>query len=184
MWSKKAEIVSQKRSGQTTMIFILLIIVIFAGMGIFLLSLAKTVSQSEYMNIYAHNLLSSIMKTDTGFTSPTCKTVSDLLGCSFLSPTYVCDGDQDCFTLANQKVNNYISRFALIKEGFRYLLTVEPEGFVSLPQGGQPYTVEIGDSSLKEEKTEKITANQKIQKILGGNPYILNIRFTIAKKQT
>lgn len=169
------------RQGQTTMIFIVLIIIIFLGMGVFLLSLAQTVSQSEYINLYTHNLLSSLVKTDTGYTDASCKTVADLLSCSFLSPTHIC-GTQDCFSLSEQTVNSYMEQFAFIKEGFRYLLIVESVGFTALPQG-VPHKVEIGDPSLKEEKIEKITANERIQKVVGGNPYLLNIRLIIAKKE-
>ena len=145
--NKNARKNNEISKGQTTMIFIILIIIIFLGMASFLLSLGRTVSQSEYLNLFAHDLLSSLLKTDTGPTDPSCKTVSDVLACSFLSPTYVCGG-QDCFSLAQQTVNEQVSRFALIKEGFRFLLTVEPEGFVALPQGGGPYTVEVGDCLL------------------------------------
>jgi len=119
------------RQGQTTMIFIVLIIIIFLGMGVFLLSLAQTVSQSEYINLYTHNLLSSLVKTDTGYTDASCKTVADLLSCSFLSPTHIC-GTQDCFSLSEQTVNSYMEQFAFIKEGFRYLLIVESVGFTAL----------------------------------------------------
>lgn len=172
---------SNKKIGQTTIIVIVLMIIIFGGMAIFLLSLAKTVSQSEYINMYTNNLLSSVLKTDTGYTSPSCRTVSDLLSCSFLSPNHVCDNGQDCFSLANQKVEFYMTKFGDIKQNFRYLLIVEPEGFVSLQDGNTPYTVEIGNISLKDEKTEKIIANQRIQKMLGGNPYMINIRLIVSK---
>ncbi|MBL7160867.1 MAG: hypothetical protein ISS93_03400 [Candidatus Aenigmarchaeota archaeon] len=173
---------NQKRTGQTTIIFILIVIVIFAGMAVFLLSLAETVSQSEYITLYTYNLLSSLLKTDTGQTAFSCKTVSDVLACSFLTPTYVC-GNQDCFNFADETINARMDQFAVVKEGFRYLLTVEPEGFVSLPYGS-PYTIEIGDSSLKEEKIEKITARERIQKVLDGKPYLLTVTLTLAKKET
>ena len=167
---------------QTTMIFIVVIMVIFVVMGIFLLSLAKTVSQSEYINIYAHNLLSSILRTDTGLTEPSCKTVADLLACSFLTPSFVCENGKSCNVLAEEKINGYMTEFSLIKESFSYLLTVEPEGFVALPNGGDPYTIMIGDETLEDSKTEKVTANERIQRILGGNPYILNIHLIMAVK--
>ncbi len=170
-----------KLKGQTTMVFILFVIIIFAGTSIFLLSLAETVSQSEYTNLYVHRLLSSVLKTDTGYTDPACKTVSDLLACSFLSPTHICGSGQDCFTLAEQEVESHMSRFADIRQGFRYLILVESESFVSLPEG-LPHSVEIGDSSLREEKSEKITANQRIQKVLGETPYMMNARLMVSRR--
>jgi hypothetical protein len=170
--------------GQTTMVFMILIIIIFVGMGVFLLSLAKNVSQSEYINLYTHNLLSSILKTETGFSMPPCRTVSDLLACSFLSPSYMC-GSEDCFTLANSTVNEYVSQFGFIKEGFNYLFIVKPSGFTaSLEEDVRPHTVKIGELSLERKKTEKFTANERIQMVLGENPYFLDIRLIIARKET
>lgn len=163
------------------MIVIILIIIVFGGMAVFLLALADNVSQSEYINLYTHNLLSSMLRTDTGITNPSCKTVSDLLACSFLSPTYICEAGRTCFSMAETVIDRIVSDFASDKQGFRYLLIVEPEGFVALPQG-IPYTVEIGDLTLKDARIEKITSNERIQRVLGGNPYLMDIRLTISRK--
>jgi len=173
---------NNKIKGQTTMIMIVLIIIIFLGMSTFLLSLAETVSQSEYLNMYTHNLLSSTLKADTGYLEANCRTVSDLLACSFFSPTYVCGGVQDCHSLAEEKVEDSISRFQLIKEGFRHLIVVEPEGFTAVVGGGIQ-KVEIGDSHLDDEKVDKITADERISGIFNGEAYILNIRLIVAKKE-
>lgn len=162
------------------MVFIVIVIMIFAGVGLFLLSLAEGISQTEYINLYTNRLLASVLKTDTGSTDPSCKTVSDLLACSFLTPTYVCGG-QDCFSLANQTVSDQMERFGLIKEQFRYVFLVEPVGFVALPQG-EPFTVAIGESSLQEERIEKIISTQRIQKVLGGNSYLMSVSFVVARK--
>lgn len=167
------------RRGQTTLVFIVVIILVFAGMGAFLLSLAKTVSQSEYLALYTHRLLSSLLRKDTGYTEASCRTTADLLACSFLTPTYTC-GTQSCESLARQEVTSSLAEFSIIREGFRTLLTVEPEGFTPLP-GGSPISVAIGDPALQTERTGKITASERIQKVFGGNPYRLTIRLTIAK---
>lgn len=159
------------------MVFLILVIIIFIGIATFLLSLGQIVSQSEYLNLYTHSLLSTLMKKDTGFTEPSCRTVSDILVCSFLSPTYLC-GNQDCFTLAEETVNNDILQYTLLKEQFRYLLTVEPEGFAA-----GTHRVEIGEPSLKSERTDKFTANERIQKVAGGNQFLFNIQLVIARKE-
>jgi len=168
--------------GQTTMIFLLLIVIIFVGMGAFLLSVARTVSQSEYLNLYTTNLLLSVMRADTGFTDPKCKTVSDTLACAFLSPSYAC-GSESCLTLSDSLVNDYMQQFGIIKKGFGYFLAVETEGFVVRDPSGNLRVVEIGDPSLKNAKTEKFTATERIQDILEGRSYILTVKLTIAKKE-
>lgn len=162
------------------MIVIVVIIALFAGIGIFLLSLAKPVSSSEYLNLYTHSLLSSLLKIDVEQGDLSCKTVSDLVACSFLTPSHVC-GKKDCMALANETVNQYISAMSAQREGFRYVLIIEPEGFVALPSGS-PYTLQIGDAALLEEKVEKITAHERLQKVVGGTPYLLNVQLVVAKK--
>jgi len=171
---------NNQRMGQTTMVMIILIIVVFIGMVTFLLSFAKTVQQSEYINMYTNNLLSTIMKTDTGFLDSNCRTVSDLLSCSFLSPTYVCGGIKDCSSLADEKVNEYMSRFEFIKEGFDHLIIVESEGFSSISSGSVK-NVEIGELSLKDSKRDKIVANSRITGIFAGDIYNLNVRLIVSK---
>lgn len=168
-----------KRKAQTSLIMILMVIIIFVGSAVFLISFAGDISQTEYINLYAHNLLASVLKTDTGLTDPQCRTMADVLTCSFVSPSHIC-GAKDCYTLADERLNDTMNEFSLIKRSFRYLFVVEPQGFVALSQG-QQRIVELGDASLLNAKTDTFVANQRAQQILGGQAYILNFRLVIAK---
>lgn len=169
------------RKGQTTMIVLVLVIVIFFGMITFLLSLAETVSQSEYLNLYTHQLLSAMLKADTGYLDTNCRTIADTLACAYFSPAYVCGGVQDCNSLAHDSVEESIAKFDVIKQGFRHYLTVEPEGLTVIVGGGIQ-SVEVGDLSLRDERTDKFIASERIVGIFGGESYILDVTLTVAEK--
>ena len=113
---------------QTNMILIILVIVVFGGLVLFLLSFARTVSQDEYMNLYAHNLLVSVLRTDTGYTDIDCKLTSDVIRCGFFSSDYRC---------GEQGPNCYIARsFPVFPEhssGFpRSIPTGSPSGSLTV----------------------------------------------------
>jgi len=167
------------QKAQTNMILIIIVIIIFGGVVIFLLGFAKTISQAEYMNIYTHNLLLSVMRTDTGYTDANCKLVSDAISCAFFVKTQCGGTGPSCISLANETVTDYMSRFELIKKGFRYLLKVTPEGFT--PRS-EPYEIEIGDKGLDTEKTEKFVANERIQKTMDIGQLNLKVQLIIAKR--
>jgi hypothetical protein len=164
---------------QISIILIVLIIIIFIGVTLFLLSFAETISQREYMNLYVHNLLLSVMRTDTGYIGSDCKLVSDLIACAFFKPTFIC-GNYTCLELANQTIYDYMSEFELIKKNYRYLFTVTAPGYVPELEGEQ-IKLEFGDPELKG-RIEKITANYYIEKVFGTTQYILKAQLIIAKK--
>jgi hypothetical protein len=168
---------------QTNMLLIIIVIVIFGGLVVFLLGFAKTVSQTEYMNLYTHNLLLSIMRMDTGYTGANCKLVSDTISCAFFSPDWRCGGDgPSCLSLANETVSNHISQFELIKKSFRYLLKAAPEGFIVRLPTGEPFEIEIGDKGLDTERIEKFTASERIQKTTATGQHNLRVQLFIAKR--
>ena len=163
--------------GQTGLILMVLLVIIFAGIAIFLFTLARTVSQEEYMNIYVHNLLLAIMRTDTGYTDAECKLISDLLACAALTPTHLCGGTgPDCLSLANQTITEYMNRFGTVRKNYRYLLIVGSGGFVPT-QTGRPL-LEIGDKELATARISKITANEVVQR----EGYILEVSLIIARR--
>ena len=163
--------------GQTGMILIVLVVIIFAGIAIFLFSLARTVSQEEYMNIYVHNLLLTTMRTDTGFTDPDCKLVSDTLACASLTPTHLCGGTgPNCFDLANQSVTEYMNKFGTVRKNYRYLLIVGSGGLTTTETGAP--ILKIGDQDLETARVTKITANEVIQR----EGYILGVTLIVAKR--
>lgn len=159
------------------MILIVLLVIIFAGIAVFLFTLARTVSPEEYMNVYVHNLLLSIMRTDTGYTDASCKLVSDLLACAAITPAHLCDGwGLNCLDLANQTVTEYMDRFEAIRKNYRYLLIVGSGGLVPT-ETGKPL-LEIGDKALATARVTKITASEVIQR----EGYILEVTMIIARR--
>lgn len=168
--------------GQTTLIFIALVAIIFIGIAIFLLTFISTMSGTEHANLYASNMLLSIMRTDTGETEPECKKTEDLVSCAFLSPSHIC-GFEECRITAEQKLEYYISEFADKNKAFRYLFIAKPEGFVVSSSGGMPYRIIIGDTTLEEEKIEKWTVNEKIYKISQSGTYIIDVSLIIARRE-
>ena len=167
---------------QTSLILIVLLLVIMAGVAVFLLGFAQTVSQKDYFNLYTHNLLLSVMRTDTGFTDNNCKLVSDLISCTFFFTDWICgNSGRTCYEIANETVSDYISNFELIKKNFRYLFLVEPEGFTA--RGPNPLVFEVGDKGLKTEKIEKFTANERILRVTTtGQQYFLKVQLILAKR--
>ncbi len=171
------------RKAQINIILVVLLIIIFGGLALFLLSFARTISQDEYMHMYAHNLLLSILRTDTGYTDIQCKLVSDVTRCGFFQTEYRCGkSGPNCLTIANESINEYISRFRDIRKNFRYLFTVEPVGFVARSSTGEPLKISIGDSTLKTAKISKWAASEEIRKITATGEYRLRAQLIIALK--
>ena len=168
---------------QTTMVLILLVILLFAGTAIFLLTFAKSVSQADYMNLYAHNLLLTLMRSDTGYTDPNCKLVSDALACAFFTPEYICgQNGPSCLTLANRTAADYIERFSMVKKSYAYLLTVEPQGFTVLGSNGEPFKIVIGDPNVALGRQTKYAANEQMRKSMSSGVFNLNAKLMIMTK--
>jgi hypothetical protein len=168
---------------QTSMILLVLVIIIFAALAVFLFSLAQTVSQKDYMNMYTSNMLLSIFRTDTGSNDPECKYISDAISCAFFSPHYQCPGaGQTCRELAESMIGHYMDRFAETQQSFRYLFTVTPGGFLARTEEGEPLTLEFGDPALKNEKVQKWSAGVPIQKVSGMTEYYLNVNLIVSLK--
>lgn len=161
--------------GQTTIVLIVLLIVIFGGIVLFLLSFAQSISRVEQTNLYVHNLLLSTLRTNTPhYTDPDCFLVSDLVHCAYYKPSWICgNGYRNCFDEANTTIAGYMAQFEEFNKNYRYLFLVEPETSIIREE-----EILIGDASLAEERTEKIVANERIQK--GMN--ILNVRLIVAKR--
>jgi hypothetical protein len=176
---------TMKKKAQTSMILLILIIIIFAALAIFLFSLAETVSPKDYMNMYTHNLLLSILRADTGSHDPECKYVSDLISCSFFMPsTYQCSGlDMTCQELAESRIEYYMSKYANLQQSFRYLLTVTPRGFMARTPEGEALIIEFGDPTLKGEKVQKWAANDLIQRVSSMTEYYLTVNLLISVKE-
>jgi hypothetical protein len=160
----------QKKSGQTSMVLIVLIIIIFIGVGIFLLISSIKPEYDEYHNLYAHNILLSVLRKSTGYGGE-CDTISSTIACA--SQTYYrkC-GNVNCLNLSSEIVPNLVD--VVIKPTFDYCLIIEPENWTVV--GGD--RIEYGDRcDVVTASREKWTANEKILRY-GGN---INIKMVIAE---
>lgn len=168
--------------GQTTAVMIVLVVIIFGGLVLFLLSFARVLAPSpEYENLYVHNLLVTTLNTDTGYLESDCKTMSDLFMCAFTTNIVCGDSGQRCLDILDELLPYYLDKFEEERPGHSYLFVAEPgtPNWRPLdPNTGRPMRIVIGNESLEDAKIEKLSANERIQK--GGN--ILNVQVLTAKR--
>jgi hypothetical protein len=139
------------KKSQASMLLIVLVILIIMGLGIFILSIPQVIRQSEYLDLYGHNLLLSIINTDTGYTDEKCKFVENALRCRFFNPSYFCEPDVNCSEVAEESITNYMNTFNSISENFRYLFIVTAtKGAFMEPGGSTLISVRIPDDSILE----------------------------------
>lgn len=170
-----------RRCGQANLVVIIFTIIMFTGIILLFLSFLQERESRDYMNLYAHNLLLSILRSDTGYLDEGCKLVSDVIACSFSLKPWKCGNVIPCETLARQKITKYLQEYGNLKKNYRYLFIVEPDKRI-ITYGMKKMTLKIGDESLENEKIEKIVANEKIQKIEHGSQKLLNVKIILAKK--
>ena len=169
------------------MILIVILILIFGGLAVFLLTFAKTFSQTEYTNLYVHNLLLTVMRTDTGYTDSRCRLVSDTLGCAFFESDWKCGGSGPrCLDLANETVRQDVESFEMIQKSYRYLFIAKPEylagGEIMNPVTNEPLRIKIGDASLENEKAGKVVANEEVQKSSARGPIVIRAQLIVSQK--
>jgi hypothetical protein len=165
---------------QTNMILIVILVLVFLGIAVMLLSLSQTVSQEDYLNLYTHNLLLSMMRSDTGYNSYDCKLVSDAVFCAFTLTDKPCGGGVTCHELAEQSITHYTDEFSQdISQNYRYLLEVTPS-FCSRGDEGCR-SMEFGDSGVLAAE-DKWVANSAIQKSMSGTTYNIKVRLYMARK--
>jgi len=171
--------------GQSSMLLILIVIMMFIGMAVFLLGIASTVSSNDFTALYVNNLLLSVMRTDTGYTDSKCKLVSDLVFCAYFTPEWECGpGVPNCLELANRTIAGYMTTFGNQTKSMKYLFTVTP-AFIARDVSGEPISLDIGDGSLKTSKTETMKLYSQplvISKTVGSNQYTLKIQLIVSKK--
>ena len=155
-------------TGQTSMILIVLIIIVFMAIGIFLLISSIKPVNDDYYNLYAHNLLLSVLRRNTGY-SGYCDTISSTVSCAYMTSYRTCGG-VECRNLSYEIVPALIER--VIKPTFDYCMMVEPENGT------------YGDQLLYGPRCDVVinkavrwTANEKILQY-GAN---LNIKMVIAE---
>ena len=172
------------RSAQSSMILIIIMLMMFTGIVVFLLSLAGTAGREGFTGLYVNNLLLSVMRTDIGYTDSKCKLVSDLVFCAYFSPEWICgDSGVTCLGLANRTIQNYMKTFGNQTINLRYLFTVTPT-FVTRNEEGEQISLDIGDQALKRSKTglKVVSYPLVISKSVGSNQYTLKVQLMVAEK--
>lgn len=152
----------KKRKAQTTMIILFLFIIIFLGIIVFLFSIVKNISLQDYENLYVHNTLLTILRTDTGYTDADCKLVSDVIACSFMKPGWRCGGTgPTCYDLANKKISEYLGK---LKKNYKFLFLAEPQW----TSHGNNIKVSTDADFESNKEGNVITAIERIQRIEYG----------------
>ena len=151
-----------KFRGQTTLVLIVLIIIIFVAIGLFLLISAFKTEETEYYNLYAHNLLVSVMRAETGYKSP-CETVSDTLYCTLTRLGKQCKLEKDetikkeCREVADEVTPQLIRKILATKPSLDYYMIIQPEDPEHL--GGE--TITYGNPDIKNMR-RTWTANERV----------------------
>lgn len=168
-----------KAKSQTNVLIVIFVILFFLILVLFLFNLIQPVNRTEYMNLYVNNMLQSIMNSDTGYLDRNCKLVSDAIVCAYTEiSTYRCEiTGPTCISLANETISSYLRRYKTFKN-YRYLFVVKPEGVVTKYKGRDIELI-FGNKEIEESKEEKFVGNMKIQKIIDGNPVVLNVKLII-----
>ena len=142
--------------GQTTLILMLFAVLIFIGMAIFLLYFAKQLGSPEYLDLYAHELLITALRSDASgpecplcWQDRNCRDVMSLLKSIWkLGSGYLCRSagpDWPVEKLALARLNHTLWVFSQKKPGYDYFLAVR------FPTTGEWLYVNISrdDSLLK-----------------------------------
>lgn len=158
----------KRKKGQMSMLVFVLGVVFFIMMGIFLFTSSINPPNTEYVNLYVHNLLLSTLRSGTGYPHP-CLSVSDTLSCAYLTPNRLC-GNSACSEIAVDVTKKPLEN--IIKSNYGYYLIVEPDNWDMV--GGSRITV--GQESV-EDKHPHYVANEKVL-AYGSN---LRIKLILAK---
>ncbi len=158
---------------QSSIVMIILVIVVFGGLAVFLLSLAGNIDQEDYMNIYTHNTLISILRTDTG-EGGNCKQVSDAIVCGAFG--MLCDSGTPCREVAENRVSHYMGALGYVKATYDWNIAVYDENEINV--------FSMGNDELPDRKTKKWSASQNIYKKIGYNDHNFVMRIILAKPES
>jgi len=183
------------KKAQSTIILIVLVLIVFGGLAVFLITFAQTIKQPEYTRLYATNIMLSVMRTDTGYTDSRCKQISDVVSCAFFESDWRCKNETTsptCLDLANNTIRGQIESFELIQKNYRYLFVVKPirtdpvsGDLVDImnPRTGEPLRLKLGDLSLEHEKVNKIVESYSIDKMTSQGPIRLKAQIYLSQKE-
>jgi hypothetical protein len=178
---------------QTSAILIILILIIFGGLVVFLLTFAQNLSRPEYTRLYATNIILSVMRTDTGYMDSRCRLVSDAVSCAFFESDWRCGGDgPTCLDLVNATIKDQIDDFELIQKSYRYLFIAGPVRldtntgeYVDIlnPRTSEPLRIKVGDLSLETGRVNKIVEPYSIEKMTSQGPIRIKAQIMLSQKQ-
>ena len=160
-------------SGQTSMIMMVIVIIIFMGLGVFLVSTFIQSEPSDYENLYTHNLLISVLRKNTGYKTP-CDTVSSVISCAHLTGrecTSQLNVRKSCREVADEIVPGLIE--TTIKPSYDYFMVIQPENYDVA--GGTRIT--YGNPSV-DDRVPHYTANEKVLQY----DFDLRIELILARK--
>jgi len=150
------------------MMLIVIAIIIFMAIGVFLLISSIKPVNNDYYNLYAHNLLLSVLRRNTGY-GGYCDTISSTISCAYMTSYRNCGG-VECRNLSYEMVPQLME--SVIKPNLDYCMTVEPENTTSGEKLNYGPRCDVVNS-----KATKWTANEKILQYDAN----LNIRMTISE---
>jgi hypothetical protein len=139
------------------MIMIVFVVLIMIALGVFFLVSSVKPTISEYENLYVHNLILTVLRTDTGYRSP-CTTISETMSSVALTPGRNCGGKINTEILDESVpllIENILGDKYLTK--YDYYIKVEPENYEVAGGISKSY----GNQAL-ETRQKKWVANEKI----------------------
>lgn len=147
------------KKGQTSMILIVLIIIIFMAVGIFLVISSIKPQHNDYYNLYAHNLLLSVLRKNTGLGGQ-CDTYGSTIACASTTDYKECGGTT-CRNLSHHIVPSLIDTIIDTKPSLEYCLVVEPENWTVTGGDRLVYPSEA-KCDIVQSRDQRWTANEKI----------------------
>jgi hypothetical protein len=144
-----------RRTGQTSMILMVFIILIMMALGVFFLISTIESPPSEYENLYVHNLLLSVLRKDTGYRNP-CSTISETISSVVMTSGMSCGGKSNVEVL-DEIMKPTIETILAEKPKYDYFIRIQPENYDIA--GGT--TKSYGNPDLLNREM-KWVANEKI----------------------
>ena len=128
-------------------------------------------SQEDYLNIYTHNTLLTLLRTDTEEEGQQCSKVSNVIACSVMDMS--CDSGIRCRLLADTNVEGYMNLLQSIKPAYDWYIGVYDR-----------YDYEVysfGNDNIPELRTKKWSASEAVYHYIGTVETVYNVRLMLAR---
>ncbi|MFH1978233.1 MAG: hypothetical protein ABIJ92_02825 [Candidatus Aenigmatarchaeota archaeon] len=159
--------------GQSSVVILFIIILIFGMMFLFLLTFTKSPGDSEYTQLYTTNLLLSIVNTETGDTPyQTCGTIKKLLTCATTNSNYQCGG-MSCDVRVEGFIKSYLSNSSgVTNKALSHMIVAETSG----------NEFKAGDLGIEILKVKKTVISERLSVALGGSFYTTDVRLIVVER--